>query len=662
MWGFGLLAFVASVPVAVLTADPASPVPQAWLLTTIAFTWLSLTWPRPTLPATPLTWITLGLVALGGLVAAWLLDVSWSEVLRTGVATPLHAAAMCAAYQWGRGLLGSPRRRPNPQVAPWRNAWSGEWAPTRARDLMSIAISAFLTAFAVIPLGGMPGLYLGSASGQEIWDWVIRTTVTVFIGASTTLITFGTWSRKEVGRALLISVSALLVSVVILIWVFERHALEMAWLVLLPTLYVSLQARVWATSTYCLFLGLATLTILPASRESLGQDPVLPLTDVVYILIAACVLVALSTALLQESRSHLLAALDAESARTARNLKVLRTAFESMHDGFLVIGPDARVRMHNSAAALLLGRPIPERPPNGSWVNYLGLTRVDGTAFADDDELLSTEYLALQRPGQERRVLQMRYTPLTQNLDEGVMMTFVDVTDHQQRLKDLSGFAAVVAHDLRAPLTSLEGWLEMAEESLGMRRLEGSVALLARARASNRRMREVIDDWLRHTVELEGELVFTDVALTALVNEVVAERAGAGPQDVWVDTPHAVRADRAMVRQVLDNVVSNATKYHRHGELPQVQITSTNDVPGWVRVEVADHGVGLPPGEEESVFEEYRRGSAHHAGFEGSGLGLTLCRRIVERHGGTIRARNNADGGATITFTLPAANGVPAPN
>ena len=76
---------------------------------------------------------------------------------------------------------------------------------------------------------------------------------------------------------------------------------------------------------------------------------------------------------------------------------------------------------------------------------------------------------------------------------------------------------------------------------------------------------------------------------------------------------------------------------------------------GFVRVEVSDSGVGLPPGEEDLVFEEFHRAEAHAASFAGTGLGLSLCRRIVNRHGGSIWARNNPDRGATFTFTLPAA-------
>jgi signal transduction histidine kinase len=97
-------------------------------------------------------------------------------------------------------------------------------------------------------------------------------------------------------------------------------------------------------------------------------------------------------------------------------------------------------------------------------------------------------------------------------------------------------------------------------------------------------------------------------------------------------------------------------KYCPEGERPRVEIRSFLDAEqGFVRVEVSDRGIGLPPGEEEKVFEEFHRAAAHRGSFSGTGLGLSLCRRIVNRHGGSIFARNNPDRGATFSFTLPAA-------
>ncbi|MFC4062750.1 ATP-binding protein, partial [Planomonospora corallina] len=117
----------------------------------------------------------------------------------------------------------------------------------------------------------------------------------------------------------------------------------------------------------------------------------------------------------------------------------------------------------------------------------------------------------------------------------------------------------------------------------------------------------------------------------------------------------AVRADRALLRQLLDNLIGNAVKCTAPGQRPHITVISTRERPGWVRVEVADRGIGIPPGQHRAIFENFRR--AHTGGpYTGSGLGPAICKRIVERHGGTIGAEDNPGGGARFVFTLPAAD------
>jgi signal transduction histidine kinase len=118
-----------------------------------------------------------------------------------------------------------------------------------------------------------------------------------------------------------------------------------------------------------------------------------------------------------------------------------------------------------------------------------------------------------------------------------------------------------------------------------------------------------------------------------------------------------VYADRVLVDQLLENLIGNALKYVGDGVRPDVRVDGHRAQPGWVRVTVTDNGIGLPPGEHESVFEEFHR--AHPGDYDGTGLGLAIARRIVHRHGGTIQARDHEDGGAVFEFTLPAAESAP---
>ena len=145
--------------------------------------------------------------------------------------------------------------------------------------------------------------------------------------------------------------------------------------------------------------------------------------------------------------------------------------------------------------------------------------------------------------------------------------------------------------------------------------------------------------------------------LSSLAREVVDVYADGDPEPVFdVDVPHTCRADRTLTRQLLANLVGNAVKYTPPDRPPHVRIHSIDDAePGWVQVSVADRGVGIAPGEEQSIFAAFERSARDADTVAGTGLGLALCHSIVVRHGGRIWAEGNDDGGATFRFTLPRA-------
>jgi signal transduction histidine kinase len=118
-----------------------------------------------------------------------------------------------------------------------------------------------------------------------------------------------------------------------------------------------------------------------------------------------------------------------------------------------------------------------------------------------------------------------------------------------------------------------------------------------------------------------------------------------------------VLAEPVLLRQVVDNLVGNAVKYVAPGVRPEIdvrgQVVDGADPP-MVLIEVVDNGIGIPMGQHDRVFDTFHR--AHQNGYRGSGLGLSIVKRIVERHGGTATAHDNADGGGTtMRVSFPAA-------
>jgi signal transduction histidine kinase len=323
--------------------------------------------------------------------------------------------------------------------------------------------------------------------------------------------------------------------------------------------------------------------------------------------------------------------------------------------------------MYNSAARQLLGRPMPAGTP-ASWTGDFGLAASDGSRLPEEalrealwveaDDPAKTLQVLVGHDGSPR-TLDITAQAIGSAEERSTMVLLHDVTAQRARMHELSNFAGMVAHDLRGPLTVLDGWLEVAEDGNPERDLELMEDAVRKARDSSRRMRQVIEDWLNYTVVQNGQLRPEAIKLFGVAGEIVDGRraswAGGEEPHFELDLEHSVLADPGLLRQLLDNLVGNAIKYTAPDEQPWVQIRSEADEePGWIRVEVVDHGVGIPEGEEELIFEEFHRGPLEGRSA-GTGLGLALTRRIVNLHGGQMRAMRNPEGGSTFTFTLPEA-------
>ena len=271
-------------------------------------------------------------------------------------------------------------------------------------------------------------------------------------------------------------------------------------------------------------------------------------------------------------------------------------------------------------------------------------------------EVVRDRELVVSGPPGAGRILAVSAAPLPRDSETGrarALLIFRDATVEHARRVDLTAFAEVVAHDLRNPLAAVESWTEMMAAELEDGAVETGLLeeYIDRVGSGTRRMTALIEDLLgRATQDAALQLRRVDVA--TLAEEVAADH-GATDQVKVGDIPE-VRADAALVRQVLDNLLGNALKFVAPGDEPRITVTGRRTDSGTVAIAVADQGVGLPPGADERVFEEHHRA---HPSYDGRGLGLAICRRVVERHGGSITARNNPAGrGAVFELTLPSAD------
>ncbi|MEV6926205.1 ATP-binding protein [Dactylosporangium sp. NPDC051485] len=349
----------------------------------------------------------------------------------------------------------------------------------------------------------------------------------------------------------------------------------------------------------------------------------------------------------------------------SRQVALLNGILDRISDGVGVVDETGAFLVHNPAAKQMLGRTL-DADGSEHWQEHYGMFRPDGTTpFPTEDMPLvralageSTDRVEMiirnsDRP--EGLLLSVSGRPLEADGRRGAIAVFHDITEAREREADLTAFAGIVAHDLKNPLTVIGAHAEMARDALPDRP-EQAAESLDRVGAGVVRMRRLIDDLLAYVTARDAALKTCEVDLAALVADVVGERVNhlRTPPDVYVGALPRVLADPAMLRHVLDNLLGNALKYVHPGRVPKVDISAGPVGEEWVRVEVADRGIGIPEEDKPHVFESFHRAHAGQS-YGGTGLGLAICRRIVDRHGGSIAVTDNPGGGSRFSFTVPAA-------
>ncbi|MBX3274866.1 MAG: PAS domain S-box protein [Sandaracinaceae bacterium] len=370
---------------------------------------------------------------------------------------------------------------------------------------------------------------------------------------------------------------------------------------------------------------------------------------------------------------------EAEEAERTRVAQLL----EAVPDAVVVVGASGVIEYANAhveglfgwAPEELVGEPIEALVPEAARARHAGVRaeyaadphmrpmgqaldirgrRKDGTTFYADVELSPVTIegrrvvVASARDVTERRESRRRLEELGATLERAN-------AELEARNAELEQFAFAASHDMQEPLRKIIAFGGRIEQLHGAALDERGRDYLARMQSAARRMQLLINDllrWSRLTTRAEP---FTPVDLDAIAKEVLddlevaIEKAGA---TVDIGPLTTLDADAPQMRQLLQNLIGNAIKYRDEARAPVIEVRGEPAGAGRYRLVVRDNGIGFEQKYADRIFDVFERLHGRTE-YEGTGIGLALCKKIVRRHGGEITVTSAPGVGTTFVTTLP---------
>jgi len=342
---------------------------------------------------------------------------------------------------------------------------------------------------------------------------------------------------------------------------------------------------------------------------------------------------------------------------------------ESSPDGILVVDAEGRIVSQNRLFAEMWGIPdevIAERSDEKAIASVL-------SKLARPDEFIAgIRYLYEHRDEKRTDLLELldgrvfeRYSsPVVGPGDRshGRVWHFHDITERVERENALKAsnaglavFAYAASHDLSAPLRKIISFVKRLQEGPGAKLDAEGLDYLARISRSAAAAERLVSDLLTLSQVTNEEHPLETVDLNATLDEIrqdlAPEIADSGASITAGRLP-LLRAHPVLIHSLLLNLISNAVKFRQAGAAPGVRVDARRDGDA-VELTVSDDGIGFDQGYAEKIFQPFLKLNTSNE-YRGSGIGLTICRRVVQRYGGTLAAVSEPGKGTTFTVRLPA--------
>jgi PAS domain S-box-containing protein len=366
--------------------------------------------------------------------------------------------------------------------------------------------------------------------------------------------------------------------------------------------------------------------------------------------------------------------LKTQEEEVARQSALLQATLESISQGLSAYGPDLNLIVMNRQFREMIGLPEELGRPGMRFEDLIRFNARRGEYGPCDEEAILAERLemirhphVLERTRQNGSVLEIRGHPMPGG---GFVTTYTDITQHKRHEQELAAhakelersngeleqFAYVASHDLQEPLRMVASYCQLLQRRYKGKLDSDADEFIGYAVEGASRMQRMINDLLTYS-RVGRRAAMARLPLGAALADAAANLRGAlddGGGAVEPGDLPLVIGDKLLLTQLFQNLIGNALKFR--GEAPvRVRVEAAREDAFW-RIAVADNGIGIAPEYREKIFLIFQR--LHDRGkYPGTGIGLAICKKVVEHHGGRIWVESEPGQGSRFCFTLPAADG-----
>lgn len=347
----------------------------------------------------------------------------------------------------------------------------------------------------------------------------------------------------------------------------------------------------------------------------------------------------------------------------------------SIADGVLALNAQGQIELINPAAQTLLGW-TKQDSLGLDYKSVIKLVNSNGQEVPEDlspikqgmlsNKPATNDTLSLMTKSGKKVLVSVAVTPVSEKVRDGVILVFRDITHEREQERQRAEFISTASHEMRTPVAAMEGYLGLAMNPQTATIDDKARSYLQKAYESTQHLGRLFQDLLTVSKAEDSRLMTRPaiIDVTAFTREIVdglaqkAKDKGVGlvfaPGGVGVATKHIqpafyIHADPNQMREVLNNLVDNAVKYTKQG-------TVTVDIKGddsTVTVDITDTGIGIPPEDVAHLFQKfYRVDNSDTREIGGTGLGLYICRRLVEANNGHVSVVSTYGKGSTFSVKL----------